>query len=58
MPSLPSYCDGHCDGLLLAIPRTDSEIVAALAKRATMIPFVLIGDSPESDTLSVRGRCR
>lgn len=51
MPSLPSYCDGHCDGLLLIIPRTHSEIVPALAARGD-VPFVLVGDSPESDLLT------
>ncbi len=51
LPSLPSYCDGHCDGLLLIIPRTHSEIVPALEARKD-VPFVLVGDSPESDTLT------
>lgn len=47
---LPSYCDGHCDGLLLIIPRMDSEIIPALEARGTT-PFVLVGDSRESETL-------
>lgn len=51
LPSLPSYCDGHCDGLLLIIPRTHSEIIPALEARKD-VPFVLVGDSPESDTLT------
>jgi LacI family transcriptional regulator len=51
LPSLPAYCDGHCDGLLLIIPRTHSEIVPALEARND-VPFVLVGDSPESDTLT------
>lgn len=40
---LPSYCNGHCDGLMLILPRTDSALVDALAVRK--IPFVLVGDS-------------
>jgi DNA-binding LacI/PurR family transcriptional regulator len=51
LPNLPSYCDGHCDGLLLIIPRTQSEIVFALEARND-VPFVLAGDGPESDTLT------
>jgi DNA-binding LacI/PurR family transcriptional regulator len=51
LPNLPSYCDGHCDGLLLIIPRAQSEIVPALAARND-IPFVLVGDSPEPGVFS------
>ncbi|MBC8102573.1 MAG: substrate-binding domain-containing protein [Cytophagales bacterium] len=50
LQGLPSYCDGHCDGLLLIIPRTHSEIVPALEARGD-VPFVLVGDSPLSESL-------
>lgn len=40
---LPTYCNGYCDGLMLMLPRTDSDIVRALASRD--LPFVLVGDS-------------
>jgi LacI family transcriptional regulator len=46
---VPSYLDGHCDGLLLIIPRTDAEIVDELAKRGAF--FVLVGDSREDERL-------
>jgi LacI family transcriptional regulator len=46
---LPSYLDGHCDGLLLIIPRTDAEIVDALKQRGSC--FVLVGDSRSDDQL-------
>ena len=43
---LPSYCDGHCDGLMLLIPRADSQIIEALLTRpGRPMPFVLVGDS-------------
>lgn len=50
LENLPSYCDGHCDGLMLIIPRLDAAIVAALRGRGTM-PFVLIGDSRDDSSL-------
>ncbi len=40
---VPSFCNGHCDGLMLMLPHTHSAIVDALAGRN--IPFVLVGDS-------------
>lgn len=43
LANVPSYCDGHCDGLMLVIPRTESQIIATLEKRS--IPFLLVGDS-------------
>jgi len=46
---VPSYLDGHCDGLLLIIPRTDSAIVEELAGRSSC--FVLVGDSRDDDRL-------
>lgn len=48
---LPTYCDGHCDGLILVIPRSDAALVPALQHRH--IPFVVIGDSREDPTISV-----
>lgn len=50
LTQLPSYLDGHCDGLLLVIPRTDAAIVEQLTKRGSC--FVLIGDSREDPRLS------
>ena len=41
MVNLPIYCDGHCDGLILVMPRSDSPIVQTLQNRR--LPFVLIG---------------
>ena len=48
---VPVYCDGHCDGLLLVIPRIDSEIISILQNRPRPIPFVLVGDSREDASL-------
>jgi LacI family transcriptional regulator len=48
--NLPIYCDGHCDGLLLIAPRTDSEIIPALLRGSR--PFLLLGDSREVPGLS------
>lgn len=50
LEQLPYYCDGHCDGLLLIIPRLDSAIVDELQLRQT--PFTLVGDSRDSDTMA------
>jgi LacI family transcriptional regulator len=50
LDQLPYYCDGHCDGLLLVIPRLDSAIVGELQSRRT--PFALIGDSRDSESLA------
>jgi DNA-binding LacI/PurR family transcriptional regulator len=45
--SLPLYCDGRCDGmLLLAPPQEDSDIIPALLK--THVPFVLVGEQYEA----------
>ncbi|GAB4469294.1 MAG: LacI family DNA-binding transcriptional regulator [Armatimonadaceae bacterium] len=41
----PAFCDGTSDGVLLMIPRTDSQVVEVLASRS--VPFVLVGDSRE-----------
>jgi DNA-binding LacI/PurR family transcriptional regulator len=49
LENLPSYCDGHCDGLMLIIPRLDSEIVPVLKRRNT--PFLLVGDSRDDPGL-------
>lgn len=43
--SLPAYCDGRCDGLLLFAPPMHSDIVPALMAKG--VPFVLIGDNGE-----------
>jgi LacI family transcriptional regulator len=49
--NVPVYCDGHCDGLLLIAPRTDSSIVTAM--KESHRPFVLVGDSREDDDVTV-----
>ena len=46
---VPAFCDGHCDGLLIIIPRTNSAIVGALTQRTPRVPFVLVGDSRDGD---------
>jgi LacI family transcriptional regulator len=46
---VPNFCDGHCDGLLLVIPRTNSLIVEALVQRTPRIPLTMIGDSREGE---------
>lgn len=46
---LSSYLDGHCDGLLVIIPRMDTQIVNELVRRGTNV--VLVGDSREDDRL-------
>ncbi|HLV81893.1 MAG TPA: LacI family DNA-binding transcriptional regulator [Chthonomonadaceae bacterium] len=51
LSNLPTYCDGHCDGLILVIPRSDSPIVHALQKRRQ--PFVIVGDYREDPDVTV-----
>ncbi|MDX1934044.1 MAG: LacI family DNA-binding transcriptional regulator [Capsulimonadales bacterium] len=51
LESVPMYCDGHCDGLLLVIPRTNCGITETLLTRPNGIPFVLVGDSRNGDEL-------
>lgn len=46
---LSSYLDGHCDGLLVIIPRTDTQLVDELVRRGTNV--VLVGDSREDERL-------
>ena len=48
--SLPVYCDGRCDGLLVLARRFGDEVIEALI--AASIPFVLVNDSPEQSHLS------
>jgi DNA-binding LacI/PurR family transcriptional regulator len=43
LKQLPFSVDGHCDGLPVIIPRTDSKIVDELTRRDSC--FVLVGDS-------------
>ena len=43
--SLPSYCDGRSDGLLLIAPPENSDITAMLLE--THLPLVLIGDQSD-----------
>ncbi|MBC8140239.1 MAG: LacI family DNA-binding transcriptional regulator, partial [Armatimonadetes bacterium] len=49
--SVPSYGEGHCDGLLIVIPRLNSPFLARLRERHPRLPFVLIGDSREDDPM-------
>lgn len=49
---LPAYCDGHCDGLMLIIPRIDSAIVEALKARQPQVPFLLVGDSRDDGNVA------
>jgi DNA-binding LacI/PurR family transcriptional regulator len=43
--NLPTYCDGHCDGLILVIPSLNSRIVQALKPK--QVPFVVVGEHRE-----------
>ncbi len=48
--SLSVYNGGHCDGLLVVAPPTDSDIVSAL--RRANFPFVVVGDWVETEDVS------
>ena len=48
---LPSYFDGHCDGLLFILPTIPSEHMMKLNQRN--IPFVIVGEAREETSLSV-----
>ncbi len=48
--NVPTYCDGHCDGLIVIVPLIDSEIVQALKKNGR--PFLILGDSREDPDLT------
>ena len=48
--NLPIYLDGHCDGLILVIPRTDTPMIAALKNSGR--PFIVLGDSREEPEVS------
>lgn len=43
--SLPVFCDGRCDGMLLISPPQGSDIVVALLNQ--QVPFLMIGASAE-----------
>ncbi len=45
--SVPIYGEGHCDGLLVIIPRLGSPFLECLQMRRPRLPFVLVGDSRE-----------
>lgn len=49
--NLPTYCDGHCDGLILVIPRSDSGIATELHRRK--MPFVVVGQEQEHPEIAV-----
>jgi LacI family transcriptional regulator len=48
--SLPIYCDGRCDGLILLSPPVGSAIVPGLA--AKNVPFVLLSDASDDPGVS------
>ncbi len=48
---LPTYCDGHCDGLILVIPSLDSDIVQALKRKR--LPFIVVGEYREDPEVTV-----
>lgn len=52
----PMYADGHADGLLIIIPRIDTQLMAALQRRPTKLPQVLVGDSRDT-SLWPEGGC-
>lgn len=45
--SVPVYGAGHCDGLIVIIPRLRSPFLPYLQERVPNLPFVLVGDSRE-----------
>lgn len=51
LKSAPIYGEGHCDGLLVIIPRLHSPFIARLRERHPRLPFVMVGDSSEEDPL-------
>lgn len=42
LDNVPTYCDGHCDGLILVIPRSDSALPEELLSRR--VPLVVLGE--------------
>lgn len=48
--SLPAFCDGRCDGLILISPSVEADIVPALLE--VEMPFVLIHNSHEDPRVS------
>ncbi len=50
LANLPIYCDGHCDGLIVVIPRSDTVLLAALSRSS--LPFVTLGDSRSEADIS------
>lgn len=48
--SLPFYCDGRCDGMMLISPPEKSDIVAALLNRD--VPCLLAGTTSEEPSVS------
>jgi DNA-binding LacI/PurR family transcriptional regulator len=51
LKSVPIYGEGHCDGLVVIIPRMNSPFIARLRERHPRLPFVMVGDSSEEDPL-------
>jgi len=50
LENISTYCDGHCDGLMLIIPRLDVPIIEEIRRRD--VPFILVGDSREGEGLA------
>ena len=50
--NMPIYGEGHCDGLLIIIPRTTNPFLSILQERHPRLPFVLVGDSREDNSLT------
>jgi len=48
---LPSYFDGHCDGLLFVLPTISNEFLVSVQRQD--VPFVILGESRPMPTLSV-----
>ena len=49
LQNVPVYGAGNCDGLLVIIPRVPSPFLAHLKDRHPRLPFVLIGDSRDTE---------
>ena len=49
--NIPSYLDGHCDGLVFVVPVLPVEAYQTLVKRR--MPFVVIGETVPDDLVSV-----
>lgn len=53
LQSVPMYCDGHCDGLLLLVTTKNDPLVAAL--RQSLVPFVVVGSTSDDPAVTTVG---